>query len=123
MGEEGLGREGEVKKIMTVITKPESVVDSDGVQEEPCDGQNKGTASEQDTEGETENSSGLCPILPVSTAAVSEVQRHTAAGSKDVCENAPNIRAEPLNGEEKKENKDSTVVPESYQDNSKCRFS
>ncbi|MCJ8730964.1 hypothetical protein PDJAM_G00190250 [Pangasius djambal] len=130
MGEEGLGKEGEVSKIMTVITKPECVVDSGGeVEVEQCDGQSRDSESQQHTQGETENSSGLCPVLPVSTAAFSEAQRHTtttttrttAAGNKDVSQKAPNVRAESLNGEEAKENRDSTAAPESQQDNSKCK--
>ncbi|XP_017319574.1 MAD2L1-binding protein [Ictalurus punctatus] len=101
MGEEGLGKEVEVNKIMTVITKVECVVDSRGeIQEERCDGQTRGAAREQATEGETEKSSGLCPIVPA----------NTSAANKDVFK--------PLNGEEAKENRDSTVAPENQQHNS-----
>lgn len=102
MGEEGLGKEVEVNKIMTVITKVECVVDSRGeIQEERCDGQTRGAAREQATEGETEKSSGLCPIVPA----------NTSAANKDVFKS--------LNGEEAKENRDSTVAPENQQHKSK----
>lgn len=117
MGDEVLGKEGAVNKIMTVITKPDSVADT---QAEECDGQTKGASREQDTEGETEGSSRLCPIVRVNTAAAREVQRHiAAAGSHDVSENTRNIKAESQNKEEAKENKGSTGEPESQQDRSK----
>lgn len=117
MGDEGLGKERAVNEIMTVITKPGSVADT---QAEECDGQTKGATRERDTEGETEDSSRLCPIVRVNTSAVREVQRHiAAAGSHDVSESTRNIKAESQNKEEEKENQGSTGKPGSQQDQSK----
>ncbi|KAK3573330.1 hypothetical protein QTP86_022713 [Hemibagrus guttatus] len=109
MGEEGLVKEGEVNQIIT-ITNLDAIVDSRV--EIQVDGQTKGR------EGETESLSGLCPILPVNTAAFSEVQRRTAAGNEDMSQTAQNISAESLHEEDAKENRNSTVEAESQQDKS-----
>lgn len=104
MGEEGLGKEGEVYKVMTVITNPDSRV------EIQADGQTEGR------DGQTVGSSGgLCPNLPVNTAAI------TAAGHEDVSQTATSISEESLHGEDVKENRDSTVEAESQQDKSKSK--
>lgn len=117
MGEEGHGLD-EANKIMTVLTNADSVVD---IQAEECDGQSTGAAREQDTGAEKGSCSGLCPIVPLNTAAGSEDQRHTAAaGNQDVSQHAANIRDESLKGDEAKENGDITTAPESQQDRSKC---
>lgn len=104
MGEEGLGKEVEVYKVMTVITNPDSRV------EIQADGQTEGR------DGQTESSGGLCPNLPVNTAAF------TAAGHEDVSQtDITDISEESLHGEDVKENRDSTVEAESQQDKSKSK--
>lgn len=119
MGEEGLGKEGEVSTVMTVITKLDAVAEA---QVEECDGQSNGAAREQDAGAESERSSGLCPIVPLNTAAVVEDQRRAAAdGNQEASQNATDIRSESLNGEDAKENRESAEAPESHQGGSECK--
>lgn len=112
MGEETHGK-GEAYKIMTVISTADSVVD---IQAEECDGRSTGAAREQEPGAEKGICSGLCPIIPLNTAAGSEDQRLTAAtANQDVFQSAAKLRDESLKGDETTESQQNRSKWESKQ--------